>query len=212
MTDRRDRIAAAALSHAGCSDVLHPDVYEDIVVRPVDRTAALRGYYYGNAKLSTCALTVVGAWRLAGCEEPECIESYLPAGKPMRNAMADIQRLARRFDGAWVSSSPPVPPLQKGDAFVIGDATGMDGHVGIVVEDAIVTPGVWIAKTVEGGQSDGKGSSAIGAFTRTWHFTGGRWMLGARYLLGYASAGSLPVPDDLAPDPGDPPTAAKSAA
>lgn len=202
MSDRRDRIAAAALAHAGCSDVLHPDIYEDIVVRPVDRTAALRGYYFGNAQLSTCALTAVGAWRLAGCEEPECLESYLPVGKPMRNAMADVQAVARRYPGGWVTGCAPVPPLQKGDVFVIGDQHGMDGHVGVIVEDAVVTPGQWVTKTVEGGQSDGKGSSAIGAFTRTWHFTAGRWMLGARFLLGYASAGSLPIPDGMAPDPG----------
>jgi len=202
--DRRDRIAAAATSHAGCSDVLHPEIYEDIVVRPVDRTPALRGYYYGNAKLSTCSLTVIGAWRLAGCEEPECLESYLPAGKATRDSMVDIQRVAARY-GAWVSSSPPIPVMQLGDAWIISDLAGGDAHTGLCVSVPAVNPDGQITfVSIEGGQYDGKGSTAIGRFTRTLTREGARLKMGQRYLLGYASAGALPIPDSNAPDLGDP--------
>lgn len=217
--DRRDRIAAAALAHAGCSEVHNVDLYNEIVVRPVDRTPTVLPYYDRNPRLSTCSLTAIGALRLAGCEEPECLSTYFPASGGMRDAFSDLQALARRF-GAWTGSSPPVAPMKKGDVWVIVDAQGSDGHMGTCTDDAVVAPdGSWSVPTVEGGQvpvNDSgalvAGSSAIAAFSgiHARHFVrdGARMRLGARYLLGYASAALLPIPDDLSPDPGDPPAAA----
>lgn len=203
--DRGERLAAIALAHAGCSEILHQDVYIDVVVRPVDRTPEHQAYYTENLQLSTCALTAVGLLRLAGCVEPECTETYLPTGRPMRNAFVDVQTLARRC-GAWVTSSPPVPTFKRGDIWIIVDpATGGDGHMGTCTSDAILnTDGSWTVNTVEGGQlpvdASGhaqRGSSAIMAFTRHFVRSGAHMMLGARCLLGYASAGSMPVPDDV---------------
>lgn len=205
MTDRRDRIAAAALAHTGCSDVLHLDIYNEVVVRPAD--AGELPYYDHDATLSTCALFAIGCLRLAGCEEPECVAPYVRPGA-LRDAMVDIQTLARRFS-AWVSSSPPVPPLHKADIWIIANAAGMCAHTGVCTADAIVNvDGSWTVATAEGGQFDGKGSTAIGSFTRTFVRSGAGMKLGQRFLLGYASADRMPIPDDLAPDPGDPPAAA----
>lgn len=194
MTGRGSRIADAARAHAGCSAVLLPDLYEDIVVRPTDRIAPARGYYFASPGPSTCALAAVGALRLAGCDEAECVAPYMPSGHAMRNAMVDIQTLARRF-GAWVTSSPPVPPLQHGDIWIITDDIGGNAHVGVCLADATMTPGAMTVQTLEGGQFDGKGSTALGTFTRTFVPQGARWRLGVRYLLGYASAAKMPIPD-----------------
>lgn len=210
MPDRRDAIAQAALSHVGCSEVLHVDVYADVIIRPVDRTPQLAGYYEKNPKLSTCALFVMGVLRLAGCTADEACATYFPAAHPMRNAMADAQNLARRF-GAWVTSSPPVPAMKKGDIWIIGDAQGMDAHTGVCTADAVVNPdGSWTVQTAEGGQtaydenhrpSAAGGSSGIEAFTRHFVPSGNRMMDGQRFLLGYASADKMPVPDGFTPGP-----------
>lgn len=201
---RGERIAELARAHAGCSCVLHVDIYTDVIIRPVDRTALKTPYYINDPKLSTCALFAIGALRLAGCAEDECVATYLPGGGRVRDAMVDIQALARRC-GAWVSANSPVAAPKAGDIWIIADAQGMDAHTGVCVEDAVPGPdSTWQAMTCEGGQFDGKGSSAIGAFSRTFHFTGNRWMLGSRFLLGYASAEKMPVPDDDPAPPSDP--------
>lgn len=209
--DRRNRIAQAAAAHVGCSETTQTDLYNDVIVRPVDNKPALLGYYDRNKSLSTCALFAIGVLRLAGCTEPECVGTYFPGGS-MRNAMADIQALARRF-GAWVSgSSGPVVPPKMGDIWIICDDHQMDAHTGVCLTDAVLTSstdvsepgGKWLVDTAEGGQfnaGDGS-SSAIGRFSRTWRNVGNRWMLGQRYLLGYASADKMPVPDT--PDDGSP--------
>lgn len=194
MTDRRDRIAQAAIAHSGCSALMNADVYQDVVIRPVDRVPQKLAYYDDNAKLSDCALYAIGTLRLAGCTEPECTASYLPERGPMRDAMSDIQALSRRF-GAWTTSSPPVPPMQKGDVWIIADQHGSDAHTGVLTEDAVVTGETMTTVGCEGGQYDGRGSTAIATFKRGWKLVGGRWMLGNRYLLGYASADRMPVPD-----------------
>jgi hypothetical protein len=79
----------------------------------------------------------------------------------------------------------------------------MDAHVGVCVADAVAQgDGTRVVNTVEGGQFSGSDSSAIEAFTRTWHLVGGRWALGDRFLVGFAVADKMPVPDGFAPDPG----------
>ena len=149
--------------------------------------------------MSSCGLAALGALRLAGCLEIECCGPYFPTGMPERNAVVDVQALARRF-GAWVSGSAPVPQFAHGDIWIIADV-GADAHVGICVDDAAAQPdGTWKVDTVEGGQFSGHDSSAIEQFTRAWQFVGNRWMLGRRYLVGYASAELMPVPDDAATD------------
>lgn len=211
-----ERIAAAAAAHTGCSCVLHVDTYTDVIIRPVDRTPLKTPYYINDPKLSTCALFAIGCLRLAGCAEDECVATYLPGGGRVRDAMVDIQALARRC-GAWVSASSPVDPPKAGDIWIIADAQGMDAHTGVCLEDAVLVSGTsldspsWRCKTAEGGQFDGKGSTAVGAFDRQFVFAGNRWKLGQRFLLGYASAAKMPVPDDGDPLPHFDETDTKSA-
>jgi hypothetical protein len=199
---REDRIAAQALAHAGCSEHHNVDRYMDIIVRESDRTPAMLPYYLHNEKLSTCALAALGCLRDAGCVEPECVAPY-----KFGMAVADVQSLARRFD-AWVSSSPPLPPLKRGDIWIIVNDVGQNPHVGICTSDAVVSAGgaSWIVETVEGGQRDEDhddqgqkvpaGSSAILKFTRTFRQDGTKWRLGSRYILGIADGSKMPVPDD----------------
>jgi len=197
---RGSRVAAVALAHVGCSSVLRPDVYQEIVRRPADAGPMFDAFYMHNRAMSSCALAALGALRLSGVDAPETTASYFPNGGPERDAVADVQALARRC-GGWVTGSAPVPPFRQGDVWIVTDGDGADAHVGLCVEDTIVQPdGSWSVKTVEGGQYSGSDSSAIEAFVRTWRFVGGRWMLGQRFLLGYASAEKLPIPFLAAPE------------
>ena len=206
--ERGDKIAAAATAHAGSSSVLQPQVYLDLVRRPADCSPMLDQFYLHNKLMSSCGLAALGAIRIAGCTEPECTAPYFPGhGQPERDAVADVQTLARRFS-AWVSASMPMPLPQKGDVWIIADEHGGDAHVGTCISDA--SPGssqdvnapaaTFVIATVEGGQYSGSDSSAIESFSRTFHLTSNRWMLGNRYLLGYASAAKLPIPE-TADDP-----------
>ncbi len=193
--DRRARIAQAALAHVDCSSIKNATLYQDVVRRPADASPMLDAFYLHNRSMSSCALFALGVLRLSGCVEAECVAPYFPRGGPERDAVIDVQVLARRFD-AWVTSSPPVPMFRMGDIWIVCDEHGNDPHVGVCVEDAVSMPdGVRTVKTVEGGQSSGSDSSAIGAFTRTWRFAGNRWALGTRLLLGFAYAGHMPVSD-----------------
>jgi len=196
MSDRRLRIADAARSHAGCSALLHPEVYEDLVVRPVDRVAPARTYYYANPGPSTCALAAVGALRLAGCVEPECVAPYLPAGQPIRNAVVDIQRLGYR-SAAWMpAGASPMRAPGMGDIWIITNDSGGDAHVGVCVSDPVVgADGAIVIETVEGGQWDGRGSTAVQLFTRTFYRQGTRLRMGTRYVFGYAIADRMPIPE-----------------
>lgn len=196
---RRERIVAAATSHAFCGAHTRLDDYIDVVVRPVDRNPRTLPFYVSNPKINTAALFAVGALRLAGCLEPECLETYFPAGG-MRSAMRDLQALARRFD-AWVTSSPPVPPMEAGDVWIVANEHGRDVHAGVCVCDATMAGTSMHVRCVEGGQFDGTGSTAVASFARTWDFEGNRWKLGDRYLIGYASAARMPVPDSAPSTP-----------
>jgi hypothetical protein len=209
--DRRQKIVAVASSHTCCSPVLDVGLYVEAVIRPVDRTERLRGFYFNNKDLSTCAIFAVRCIGAAGCDEPECVASYLPEGGVERDAMVDISVLAHRF-GAWVEASPNVRPPQLGDIWIVTGVSG-DAHTGVCTSDAIVNPdGSWLVPTAEGGQVPvdakgrivgGCGSSAQEAFVRRFVQADGLWHLGGRTLLGYVSAELLPIPDDVAVDAGD---------
>ena len=199
-------IAAAAMAHVGCSATKLVDLYTDVVVRPIDRIGRLHPFYVQDKALSTCALFCVGCWRLAGVDELETMASYFPPGGPERNAFADEENLGRRF-GAWVPATSAPPVISTGDAWIIADAQGGDGHTGIAVGDAMVEGnGVVSLDTVEGGQADPVGSTGTGAFTRTLRFVGGRWMMGARFLMGWIRAEALPVPVPASTLPAPPET------
>jgi hypothetical protein len=210
--ERRQKIVAAALAGVGCSSVLRIGVYTTAVIRPVDRVPRMKSFYFGNPRLSTCALFVVQCLANAGCQEPECVAPYIPEGGVERNAMVDIQRLAKR-SAAWVPVSKTMAPPKAADVWVIDNGAG-EAHTGVCTSDAVVqADGSWLVDTVEGGQMPvdasgnavaGQGSSAQLAFAgpQARHFVwdGLHWMLGQRWLLGYASADLMPVPDDASPD------------
>jgi hypothetical protein len=198
MAERGQRIADVATRHIDCSSRQNVAVYQDVVRRPSDADPMFDQFYLHNKDMSSCGLFAVGALRLAGCTEPECVAPYFPKGGPERDAVADVQMLARRV-GAWVTSSPPVPPFEAGDVWIVANDLGADAHVGVCVADEVAQPdGTRVVDTCEGGQFSGSDSSAIGAFVRTWRYVGNRWMLGNRYLVGFARASSLPIPDENA--------------
>lgn len=181
--DRGPRVAAAALAAAPWADV------PTLLQRPNDPPAA-RAYY---ATTSTCALSVLTWWRLAGMDEPEVTDAYFPGR--VGQAFANVLAVARRF-GAWVPTVPGVAPvLEAGDAWIITDDKGGDGHMGIVTARQVFV-GDPLA-TVEGGQ--GPTGLQIGAFSRHLAPSGGKWAMGSRFLLGVVRAANLPIPDSNDP-------------
>ncbi len=190
-------VAQIALAHVDCSAVEHVDVYTDVIIRPADRTGRLLAFYTRDPQLSTCALFVCGCLRLAGIDEPETTGSYFPPGGGERDAMVDIQTLSRRH-GAWVYATEQPPALQAGDAWIIGYSGGRDAHTGICTADAVIDGDSVHVATAEGGQASTMGSTAQQAFQRTLTKVGGKWLMGQRQLLGWASAAKLPVvvPED----------------
>ena len=203
MATKGSIVAAVATAHVGGSATKRPDIYEDVVVRPVDRVGRIHPFYYSDPRLSTCALFVVGCWRLAGIDAPETTASYCPPGGPERDAFVDEEVLAGRY-GAFVRASSAAPTICQGDAWIITDAAGGDGHTGIATTD--LDPTTLQMGTVEGGQADVMGSTGTGAFTRTLRLVGGVWLMGTRRLYGWTRAELLPIP--LATAPTDPAPAA----
>jgi hypothetical protein len=199
--DRSARIAAVALAHAECSALANTPKYNDLLMRPGEDSPAARDYYYRNPALSTCALTVLGVWRLAGCTELEVTAPYYPGR--VGKAFSDVIALAYRFN-AWCQglSNPPFG-LRAGDAWVITDADGADGHMGLCVEDQATMYSPLV--TVEGGQFDGKWSTAVkGPLTRQFVRDGNGWLMGNRHLLGIIRGFMLPIPDENPVSAGDP--------
>lgn len=189
MADRTQRISQIALSQAAGLSAFDadPSKYFAFITRPLDPASARA--YYADKSLSTCALTVLAVWRLAGCTDTECAAPYYPGR--VGKAFSDVQTLAARY-GAWTPGKPA--PLRAGDAWVIVDAHGSDGHTGLAVGDENLADGT--VATVEGGQLDARGgSTAIGAFTRRLTLVGGLWMMGARHIYGVARGDLLPIPD-----------------
>ena len=193
MTTKGSIIADVATAHVGASATKLTALYDDVVVRPVDRIGRMHKFYYSDRLLSTCGLFVLGCWRLAGVDEPETTASYDPPGGPERDAFVDEENLAMRY-GAWVRPTPGhAPDIREGDAWIITDAAGGDGHTGIATSD--FDPHSGIVATVEGGQGDVMGSTGTGAFSRLLvPDQAGRWMMGHRYLYGWIRAELLPVP------------------
>jgi hypothetical protein len=186
-------VVAAALDAVGLSAFdADPAKYLSFLARPLDLASS--SAYYRSPGLSTCALTVLAAWRLAGCTDLECTAPYYP-GRVGR-AFVDVQVLAGRY-GAWEHGRQA--PLKAGDAWVIVDGHGGDGHMGLAVGDE--QPDGTVA-TVEGGQLDPRGgSTAIGAFTRRLVGQGagsGRvYLMGQRHIFGVVRTQNLPIPDDF---------------
>ena len=167
--------------------------YLQFLTRPLDLASSAA--YYRSPGLSTCALTVLAAWRLAGCTDLECTAPYYPGR--IGKAFSDVQVLAGRY-GAWEQGKQA--PLRAGDAWVIVDGQGGDGHMGLAVADEVDG----VVATVEGGQLDPRGgSTGIGAFTRRLVRQGAGsgivWLMGARHIFGVVRAVNLPIPDTNAP-------------
>jgi len=205
------RLAQIALAYAPCSargpDDAARERYAQLLIRPSDpATTAGRAYYLQNPALSTCALAVLAFWRLAGCAVPEVVDPYYP--DRVGRAFSDVCAVAVRC-GAWRVGCPV--PLAAGDVFVLADDSGNDGHMGLVVGDqgGLEAP----FATIEGGQFDGKGSTAVGGFMRrlvegrpSASTPARRWLMGSRYVIGTIDASLLPIPDLATPDTGDPST------
>ena len=194
-----DIVADIAIAHAPCSARdADTSLYADLILRPSEAaTTAQRAYYLANPSLSTCALTVLGCWRLAGLPDPEVQGPYYPAR--VGRAFADMEAVASRH-GAW-EAGPPRGPLQRGDVWIITAPDGTDGHTGLVTADqALVTDPL---ATVEGGQFDGKGSTAVRAFSRALRWDGAgvglRCWMGQRVIYGVIRAAGLPIPVLAAP-------------
>lgn len=191
MTAARARIADIARRYVDCGDHLDVERYLDVVQRPADRNPTGRRYMTGHP--STCALFVLGVWRLFGLEEPETVEPYVRldahgglAG--LRVATADMQTAAGRR-GAWQAPRAGLVP-QCGDGILIDDGTGVHAHAICCVSDARpLADGSWEIDTVEGGQAPD--SSYIRAFTRRLVTARGRLWMGSRYVLGWADADRL---------------------
>lgn len=192
--DPGTRLANLALSLAPCSAFLNTDVYTRLLCRPSEpQTTAARAYYLANKTLSTCALTVLGVWRLAGVADPVLTGPYYPdrVGK----AFADIEALAAKW-GAW-EAFPDLAtrPLEIGDAWIITAPDGTDGHVGMCVSG--MDPVSSAVETVEGGQFDGRWSTQISHFPArklVQQLPGRRWMMGSRVVFGVVRASKIPLP------------------
>ena len=198
-------VAGIAIAHSGCSSrgptPADVDRYAERIVRPSDpQTAAARAYYLQNPSLSTCGLTVLGCWRLAGLLDAEVAGAYYPGR--VGQAFSNMETVASRY-GAWEGGAPR-GLLLAGDVWIITDAAGGDGHTGIATTD--IDPATGLVQTVEGGQADVMGSTGTGAFTRALRLVGGVWLMGTRRLYGWTRAELLPIP--LATAPTDPAPAA----
>lgn len=199
--DPGTRLANLALPLAPCSAFQNQDVYTAALCRPSEGlTTAARAYYLANKALSTCALTVLAVYRLAGIADPILTGPYYPdrVGK----AFNDIESLAAKW-GAWEAHPDlDAAPLQAGDVFIITDAAGGDAHTGMCVSG--MDPSSGAVDTVEGGQFDGRWSTAIGKFTRKLVPSlpagpaGRVWMMGSRRVYGVVRAARVPLPS---PDP-----------
>lgn len=193
--DPGTRLANIALPLAPCSAFQNTDVYAGLLLRPSEAaTTAQRAYYLANKSLSTCALTVLGVWRLAGVADPVVTGPYYP--DRIGKAFNDIEGLAAKWC-AW-ESAPDLAarPLEIGDVWIITDAAGGEAHTGMCVSGAVVIGGTWQVDTIEGGQFDGRWSTGIGKFTRKLALDApsGRWMMGPRRVFGVVRAAKVPLP------------------
>ena len=127
-------VAGIAIAHSGCSSrgptPADVDRYAELIVRPSDpQTTAARAYYLQNPSLSTCGLTVLGCWRLAGLPDAEVAGAYYPGR--VGQAFSNMETVASRY-GAWEGGAPR-GLLLAGDVWIITDAAGGDAHTGLCV-------------------------------------------------------------------------------
>lgn len=185
----REVLASIAMAHAGCSARNAVQVYTDIIIRRSDRNPKAISYFlgYNGSPPSTCALTVLGCWILAGMKDDVLVKPYVPGA-----AMQDIQTVGAAHGALTRARAGDSFPLAQGDAWIIVDANGNDAHAGICTSDVTSQPdGSIQVATVEGGQ--GPDSSAIQQFMRTWRQVGGLWMAAARHLFVSVDASKLGI-------------------
>jgi hypothetical protein len=199
--DPRVAMATIALKHAPCSARQSVEVYTDLIVRPSDRNPKALSYFlgHGGSPPSTCALTALGVLRLAGVDDKLLTDPYKPG-----NAMQDLQNVASHKGALVRNPKPPDGVLHNADCWIIDSDSG-DAHAGICVSEASMQPdGSYLIDTVEGGQ--GPDSSAVEYFVgRHLVPKGGRWYMGARYVICQVVAdklGLIDVPDaNVNPEP-----------
>lgn len=194
MTDdlKRDRVVKLVRAYEGLA---YPKREYVELLFPHDEPRAAKQFAAG---MSSCALTVLAAWRDLGLDDPEL---QAPYAKRIGKAVADVVAIAKRH-GAWVDcvATPPskVPLPGPGDVVLHGrnkpvGATpqqlgawkrdwGGDEHVLTVVDvrgDVVIS--------IDGGQP------GIAEKARTWTVKGGQVWLGARRVVGYCRASDLPI-------------------
>lgn len=147
------------------------------------------------AKMSGCALTVRGIWRLAGLTDPRLLPPYEVGMAPR-----DILEMAHEAEAI----APPfsiledgAPPHAGGAAPKEGDALYFHGPAGehfatFMAETSDVATGVvsWI--TVDGGERDAWHGETIQRKTRRLHHDAGKgWMLDDLLVVGVVDVDKL---------------------
>jgi len=140
--------------------------YVELLEHPGDRAKHGAGWperYYPDPKTYTCALTVLGLWRLAGVRSQLLTDAYRPG-----HATADMGSIARGAV-AYHDVTDLLRDRYKpkpGDAVMIVEASGKREHAFTIV-DVIETEIGWRLETVDGGHS-------IKAVKRVWRRGPGR--------------------------------------
>ena len=157
--------------------------------------------YYPDPKTYTCALTVLGLWRLAGVRSSLLTDAYRPG-----YATADMGAIARGA-GAYHDVSDLLRDRyrpQPGDAVMIVETSGRREHAFTIV-DVLETEIGWRLETIDGGHS-------IKAVKRIWRRGPGRivddvdgrvvaYVVDVRQLLEASRAPDLAPDADPAPAP-----------
>lgn len=150
-------------------------------------------------KMSGCALTVAGIWRMVGVEH-----SLLSNPYKVGQAIARLITIAKD-NNAWELFSKQARP-GLGDSVLVGDnGAGGTEHIYTIVE---VHPETDSFTTVDGGQRDGQGFQLILKKTRTWRsgrdvvFHGtdpGGATVGGRRIVGWINVEKLKTsnPEDI---------------
>jgi hypothetical protein len=186
------RMAAALLANAPNDSVkVNVSGYTELTVRPSDRTAVKKSYYYGNPKLSTCGLVGEGACRLGGLPDAEFNDPYIYG-----RSVIDLQVVAARYGVCDHGTPNRTAYFFEGDIVIIDDGSGYDAHVICITSPTTVNAdGSWSCGTVEGGQFSGVDCSATGVFTRTFVWrSGGLLYCGDRHVIAVCRWSRLELP------------------
>ena len=139
----------------------------------------------GMARMSTCALAVLGMWRLYGVDHDVLWKPYKTG-----MAVANVVTVAKHFN-AWMPADT-VP--EAGDVVLIGGATGGNEHV-FVVTDA--TPSR--VTSIDGGQTV-NGQQAILRCSRPLSTKLGHLWIGNRRVVGVCRMSCVkPIKDQWCP-------------